>query len=159
MPLKVHGADTELCIHKALRHLKNSRVYTTNPQPATKLIPTHSTTTLDWGNQNICGQPRLHTVDSFTPNTPLNLWTYALSDNLQRMVSFKHLQRMVSFKHSPQTNQQLPVTCGSHQWEPLTCDFFTRSHRAYRSDHCWMGPSSDQVEWPRTRGTWRCGWA
>jgi len=43
--------------------------------------------------------------------------------------------------------------------EPLTCDFPTRSHRAYRSDHCWMGPSSDQVEWPQTRGTWRCGWA
>jgi len=107
MPLKVHGADTELYIHKALWHLKNSRASTTNPQPATKLIPTHSTTTLDWGNQNNCGQPRLQTVVSFTPNTPLNLWTYILSDNLQRMVSFKL---------SPQRNQ-LPATWGSHQSE------------------------------------------
>lgn len=150
MPLKFHGADTELCIHKALWHLKNSRASTTNPQPATKLIPTHSTTTLDWGNQIIWWQPRLQTVVSFTPNTPLNLWTYTLSDNHPKD---GELHTFIT-KESTTCNLRLPS-----MREPLTCDFSTRSHRAYRSDHCWMGPSSDQVEWPQTRGTWRCGWA
>jgi len=143
------GPTQELCIHK-IWHLKNSQASTTNPQPATKLIPTHSTTTLDWGNQNICGSASVTNCCFFYSKYTtqlVNLYTKWQSPKDGELQTFTK-------KESTTCNLRLPSL-----WEPLTCDFSTLSHRAYRSDHCWMGPSSDQVEWPQTRGTWRCGWA